>query len=80
MVRLMKSHVTFFCISLLLVFVCHWCERNEHHHMHVFGVSPPKDCTPRCIELKEKWCCCGECFGIAKRICKRKCSEKKSCC
>ncbi|KAF5754851.1 hypothetical protein HanXRQr2_Chr17g0795931 [Helianthus annuus] len=82
MARLMKSHVRVFCISFLLVFVCYWCEKNEHQHTQAFGVpSPPKDCTPHCFESQNTkgWVCCDKTYG-SKASCEEVCKTKKSCC
>ncbi|MFS8015363.1 hypothetical protein Hanom_Chr15g01355541 [Helianthus anomalus] len=81
MARLMKSHVRVFCISFLLVFVCYWCEKNEHQHTQAFGVPPPpKDCTPHCFESQNSkmWICCDKTSG-SKEACQRICKETKSC-
>ncbi|KAJ0432889.1 hypothetical protein HanPSC8_Chr17g0764361 [Helianthus annuus] len=84
LMRLMESQMSILCIGILLLFMRHGCETNKHHTV-AFGVAPPKDCTPRCVQSLDytHWCCCGECV-FSKNICERDCSEKKrekkSCC
>ncbi|CAI9260121.1 unnamed protein product [Lactuca saligna] len=73
MVKLFEIRIVVFCISFLLLFVCHRCNKTETNDIKTDGFKPP-DCVSTCSKVGPTYCCCGTCCTCD--IDKTKCDKK----
>ncbi|MFS7965487.1 hypothetical protein Hanom_Chr09g00762871 [Helianthus anomalus] len=85
MVNLGKPYVVVFSVTILALFLFHWCAQVEYNNI---TEVPPPNCAIHCVEMKLllKYCCCGVAqFSYLcapdKQMCINRCNEHlKSCC